>query len=127
MLIWGFRTTTNTLGQGTFFCPYEGIDQTYSLKRAKRWFTFFFIPLFPTRDSGEYAECAGCLNTYSPEVIQSRKRGIGYARPRGTISPTSPMNLDHQVTTKPPRSGKRIARYEGDPSRGFRGFGDTAA
>jgi uncharacterized membrane protein YebE (DUF533 family) len=38
--------------------------------QARRWFTFFFIPLIPLKVLGEYIECASCRATYEPRVLE---------------------------------------------------------
>lgn len=71
MIIWGSRGIVQNLGSGTFHCPAEGSDQTYWHQRARRWFTLFFIPLFPTGTIAEYVECASCSNSYYLSVLES--------------------------------------------------------
>ena len=58
LLIWGFKVRYADQGTGTFYCPHEGGDRPYSLRSAKRWFTFFFIPIFPTKELGTFVECS---------------------------------------------------------------------
>lgn len=68
-IIWGTRARTNTIGSGTFHCPRCRANRDYAYKQVKRWFTLYFIPLFPTRTLGEYVECAGCGAAWKPEVL----------------------------------------------------------
>ena len=37
---------------------------------VKRFFTLYFIPLFPTETLGEYVECSACDATYEPVVLE---------------------------------------------------------
>lgn len=37
--------------------------------QARRWFTFFWIPLIPLKIIGEYIECSSCQSTYEPRVL----------------------------------------------------------
>ncbi len=68
-IIWGSRARTKTIGSGTFPCPRCRATRDYAYKQVKRWFTLYFVPLFPTRTLGEYVECAGCGAAWKPEVL----------------------------------------------------------
>ncbi|WP_331766369.1 zinc-ribbon domain-containing protein [Embleya sp. NBC_00896] len=70
MLIWGFKTLFKTLSEGVFHCPRCGGDRQYHLKLARRWFTFFFIPIFPFKQQGTHVECTTCKGTYHDTVLQ---------------------------------------------------------
>lgn len=69
IVIWGSRTRIIELGTGYFFCPRCNTKRWYVHKRAARYFTLYFIPLFQTRNLGEYIECGHCNQTYKPEVL----------------------------------------------------------
>src|ERR1700738_4957036 len=56
-LIWGWRSRSKVLSQGTFFCPHCGGDRQYAHKQARRWFTLFFLPVIPLKVLGEFVEC----------------------------------------------------------------------
>ncbi len=71
LLIWGFTVRYSTLDGGTFFCPHEGGDRPYERKQAKRWFTFFFIPMIPLNELGEFVECTGCKRGYDQQVLSN--------------------------------------------------------
>ena len=70
IFIWGFRVRGSTLGAGTFFCPSCGGDRGYVHKKARRWFTLFWVPLIPLKEIGEYVECDRCKSTFTPGVLQ---------------------------------------------------------
>ncbi len=69
LLIWGWRTLPKTLDEGTFYCPRCDGDRQYRLRRARRFFTFFFIPIIPLKVLGEYVECSTCGSTFDPQVL----------------------------------------------------------
>lgn len=71
LIIWGSKGVVQNLGTGTFHCPAEGIDRRYRHQRARRWFTLFFIPLFPTGTLAEYVECSSCSTTYYMSVLDA--------------------------------------------------------
>jgi tellurite resistance protein len=70
ILIWGFKPLFKAIDQGHFFCPNEGGDRNYRRMQARRWFTFFWIPLIPLNVLGEYIECASCGASYEPRVLE---------------------------------------------------------
>lgn len=72
LLIWGWKARTKTLDSGTFFCPREGGDRHYEHKQARRWFTFFWIPLIPLNELGDFIECRHCQATYYPDVLKAK-------------------------------------------------------
>lgn len=69
LVIWGFRVRSTTIDTGTFFCPTCGGDRSYAHKRARRWFTFFWIPLIPLKQLGELVECGQCHSTFNMKVL----------------------------------------------------------
>lgn len=75
IVVWGFKARAKAIATGTFFCPREGGDRTYEHKSAKRWFTFFWIPMIPLNDLGEFVECTSCEATYYPNVLSARTAG----------------------------------------------------
>ena len=69
MIIWGTRGREIELTTGQFNCPKCDAIQPYKRKRVARYFTLFFIPLFPIQTLGEFVECQSCRQTYKPEVL----------------------------------------------------------
>ncbi len=69
MIIFGTRTTNPTAGQGIFNCPRCGPQKPYTHKKAKRWFTLYFIPVIPLGTAGEYLECTACAGTFDMEAL----------------------------------------------------------
>lgn len=70
LIIWGSKAIVQNLGSGVFYCPAEDSDQTYWHQRLRRWFTFFFIPLFPTGTVSEHVQCSSCGNAYYMSVLE---------------------------------------------------------
>ncbi len=70
ILIWGTKGRTSAAGEGEFYCPDCNARHNYTLQEVKRWFTFFFIPIFPMGKLGEYVECGTCKATYNERVLQ---------------------------------------------------------
>jgi len=72
ILIWGFRARAKNVSTGEFFCTRCGADRSYVLQHIRRWFTFFFIPLFPVgKTLGEQVKCSTCGTCFRPEVLNT--------------------------------------------------------
>jgi transcription elongation factor Elf1 len=69
MIIFGTKAKTTTIGTGQFYCPKCGEERQYTHKKAKKYFSLYFIPIIPMGDMGEYVECQTCGITYKPEVL----------------------------------------------------------
>lgn len=76
MIIWGSKAKEAQIATGTFFCPHCMVDVGYSHMRVSRYFTLYFIPLFPTSTLGEYVRCNGCRGEMIPAVIQFTREQI---------------------------------------------------
>jgi uncharacterized membrane protein YebE (DUF533 family) len=70
ILIWGTKGRTSAAGEGEFYCPECRTRHAYTLQEVKRWFTFFFIPIFPMGQLGQYVECDTCKATYNERVLE---------------------------------------------------------
>lgn len=75
-IVWGFRARYRTLSMGTFYCPHEGGDRSYHHQEARKWFTFFWIPIIPLSVLGEFVECASCGRTYDEVVLTMPTTGM---------------------------------------------------
>jgi Tellurite resistance protein TerB len=72
IVIFGFRVRLKTIAEGTFFCPRCGADRSYLLQQARRWFTLFFIPIFPaSQPLGDQVQCTTCRTSFRPEVLDA--------------------------------------------------------
>lgn len=71
-LVFGFRTRATRVGGGVFFCPNCRVDRQYELLQLRRWFTLFFIPIFPTGAArGQHVKCQTCGKAYQPQVLEA--------------------------------------------------------
>lgn len=63
IIIWGSKYRKNEEGTLEYTCIIcqHNLLQVYSFRR---WFTFFFVPIFPTSSKDYYVECSECENTY---------------------------------------------------------------
>lgn len=70
VIIFGTRGVTTTPDRGEFFCPSCGSSQPYALKRVRRFFTLYFLPLIPLEKLGEYIRCDTCSGEFEAGVLQ---------------------------------------------------------
>ncbi len=47
MIIWGYRSRNKVMGQVPYTCKQCGKNAFHGVVRTTRYFTLFFIPLFP--------------------------------------------------------------------------------
>ena len=55
---------------GQFACPSCGGDRTWVRSVLRRWFTLFFLPVFPIgKPVAEAVQCTTCGKRFSPDVL----------------------------------------------------------
>ena len=69
LLIWGFKVRFKQGEPIVFFCPTCGGDRQGQRETARRWFTFFWIPVIPLKVVGEFVRCDTCHTRYEPSVL----------------------------------------------------------
>lgn len=87
MIVYGYKGKETEVGHGQFFCSICKKIRQYRKIRISRYFTLFFIPLFPYKTLAEYIECQGCFSGLKLEVL-------------------NPQNIDQ------PESEKPLERFE---------------
>lgn len=70
LILLGSRARATTVATGQFFCPQCRTLRPYEHKRLARYFTVYFIPLFPIEKLGEIVECQACHTTFDLSVLQ---------------------------------------------------------
>ena len=69
MIIFGTRGVTLTKDKGHFYCPECRSQRQYALKRIRRFFTLYFIPLIPLDKLGDFVECKTCRNSFRESIL----------------------------------------------------------
>jgi len=70
-IVWGSRGRNKEIGAGEFYCPDCGDYRSYKMIAVTRWFTLYWIPLFPLgKPVGEYVECGTCKSTFNQRVLE---------------------------------------------------------
>jgi hypothetical protein len=76
VIIWGSRGKERELAKGEFFCPKCSDLRPYKQKRVSKYFTLYFIPLFETKNLGEYVECQVCSAGYDPQILEPASQAL---------------------------------------------------
>jgi DNA-directed RNA polymerase subunit RPC12/RpoP len=71
MIIYGYRNKNIEGRTGTFACPNCGEQRVFKHIRIVRYFTLFFIQLFPLGKVSEYIQCQTCRKSYPITVISA--------------------------------------------------------
>jgi len=69
MIIYGHRNKEIEQATGVFQCPSCGEQRAYKRIKVARYFTLFFIPLFPLGTVGEFVECQVCRRKYQADIL----------------------------------------------------------
>ncbi|MCC7450270.1 MAG: hypothetical protein IT324_22825 [Anaerolineae bacterium] len=59
-------------------CPRCWTVRQFQHKLYKRFFTLYYIPLYPVNDEGDYVECTACHCQLRPEVLQMPALQVAY-------------------------------------------------
>jgi hypothetical protein len=94
MIIWGFRGRVRPLAMVRTRCPRCGQEAAHRLVRSQRWFTLFFIPIFPFR-TRYIATCTYCGagQVVNPEVAKAFAAGPGGQPGPATTPGASPAGV----------------------------------
>jgi hypothetical protein len=76
MIIFGSKGQQKEIAQGTFYCPKCNDIRPYKQKRASKYFTLYFIPLFETKNLGEFVECQACRTTFDPKILEPNSQAM---------------------------------------------------
>lgn len=79
IIIWGSTGREKKVSQGSFFCPSCRSNVGYEQRKASRWFTLYFLPVFPLETVGEWVRCSGCQGDFQPSVLQLSREEVEQA------------------------------------------------
>jgi hypothetical protein len=82
LIIWGTRSSEKVVGEGQFSCPQCRNHVPFTHKKLQRYFTLYFIPLFPIGTIAEFVECVYCRGNFQMQVLQMQGPPPG-APPQG--------------------------------------------
>lgn len=79
--------------EGQFFCPQCYYPTDYQYYRAARYFTLFFIPIFPYEHIADYIKCQRCEGEFTTEALNNSPEIMAM----GEIVSSSLSNLPLQI------------------------------
>ena len=79
IIIWGSTGREKKVSEGSFFCPGCKSNVAYEQRKASRWFTLYFIPLFPLETVGEWVTCKSCSGEFNTSLLQMSREEIEQA------------------------------------------------
>jgi hypothetical protein len=98
IIFYGSRGIVSHLASGEFFCPHCGTRGRYQLKQVRRFFTLYFIPLFPIGGGMRFVECDQCGSQF--------QEGVLHYEPPPETQPQLPEDYDRLV------DGRRVGDTE---------------
>jgi hypothetical protein len=104
MIVFGTKSTPSVINTGEFNCPNCQDKRNYTLKRYKKYFHIFYIPLIPMDNLGDSLECQKCSSSYVPGSILTRDE----------YSPENPVgnnNSANYLGIFPSAFGTRLGAY----------------
>jgi len=69
MIIYGHRNKEIEQTTGMFQCPSCREQRAFKRVKVVRYFTLFFISLFPLGTMGEFIECQVCRRKYQTDIL----------------------------------------------------------
>ena len=92
MIIWGSKARQTTGQVGDFFCPSCKADCRYTTIKWSRYFTLYFIPLFPTETLSTHVQCNTCRGDFNPAVLTHSREDILLATSPWSCTSCSNLN-----------------------------------
>jgi hypothetical protein len=117
MILFGVRSRRKRLGTVTTECPQCHRTCSQAVARAQRWFTLFFIPIFPF-SSKYYSVCSMCSGATKLDRAQAERLSSEGPSQQQQPSPPAPGAGD-AVPSPPdhtPGGTPRPPSYGADPS-----------
>jgi hypothetical protein len=72
-IVWGREGIVKIIGSGNLECPLCNLVTAYELRKVQKYFTLFWIPIFPYGKAIEYLECLRCKTTFSPDFFDLKR------------------------------------------------------
>lgn len=109
LIFFGTKGMTSVQRKGTFHCPSCGPGAGYEQKSVTRFFTLFFVPLFPMGKVGDFVVCERCGGNFKPEVFSWG--GIVPSSPDGSPPPL-PGAMPPPISRHVPHGSAATVSYQ---------------
>ena len=70
VVIYGTKGKIRTIGTGSFYCPRCKTNRSYKHQKISKYFSLYFIPIFPIQNLGEYIECQFCFTPFETSILE---------------------------------------------------------
>lgn len=77
MIIFGWGNRQSVVSEGNFECPVCCSTTQYNQLRSRRWFTLFFIPVFPISQSQDSIQCRNCQSVMPMQAFSDQSPTFG--------------------------------------------------
>ena len=96
MIIFGTGPVRSTIQSGNFNCPQCERSVPYRHRKVTKFFSLFFIPIFPIASPMEYVECGSCNSTFIPRVLGggSQTTSVGAGTTKAVSTGEAPQEDD---------------------------------
>lgn len=123
IMIFGTRARAKAVGSGQFFCSRCGADRSYVLQQIRRWFTFFFVPIFPMgKVLGENVKCSTCGTAFQTSVLNTPTSVAFSENLRGAVRVAAMSML---VAGDPTNEAARAAAIDAARKSGAENYDET--
>lgn len=69
VIIFGWSNLKSVSGSGEFECPVCKVSTPYNQVRTRRWFSLFFVPIFPLSHAEDAIECRQCRTSIRTNAL----------------------------------------------------------
>jgi hypothetical protein len=107
-IIWGSKNIIGSDGQGSVEgqCPACRENVRLEGKQVRRWFTLYFIPIFPTGAPIRFTQCSRCKSQFHGTLEEFRRRAGRNATGAGSPSFQDAIALFNDMRETPTDSNK---------------------
>lgn len=118
MIIWGSTGKEKRVDTSRFYCPNCRDYADGNHIRVSRYFTLYFIPLFPMETLGEYVRCDDCDGEYNMSILDLTKEEFEASlKPWkcGQCGNSNPAEYEQCLSCKVDRGSDDVAAPEPTP------------
>jgi hypothetical protein len=71
MFIYGYTGKEKVISKGHFCCPNCQKLRSYKHIRVQKYYSIYFIPIYPVKNLGEFVQCQGCFIAFKPDILKT--------------------------------------------------------
>ncbi len=106
MIIMGYRSRNKVMGQVQYVCPQCRQNSFHTVVRSRRWFTLYFIPLFPlSKNTSSRCNMCGIMTPFDNAEADARfgQKQVApqVAAPMPPMPPKAPLPQEYPYPIQP--------------------------